>query len=112
MGFKTALEDSYLYWILVEKGSYTKAALHLGIPKSQISRRIVELERRLRKVLLFRNTRKIYLTEFGIFYFNSIDSVMREWGNIQDWTSPFFSDRFLSCFFVVQFSIFLWTFIS
>ncbi|NBU98327.1 MAG: hypothetical protein EBS19_08975 [Spirochaetia bacterium] len=28
------------------------------------------------------------------------------------WTSPFFSDRFLSCFFVVQFSIFLWTFIS
>jgi DNA-binding transcriptional LysR family regulator len=84
MSVGNGLEDSYLFWIIIKKGSYTKAAKELDIPKSQVSRRIVELERRLKKVLLIRNTRNINLTEIGSQYFNSIDSMMREWNAIQN----------------------------
>jgi methyl-accepting chemotaxis protein len=43
---------------------------------------------------------------------NAMEKMMKSLKAQSAWTSPFFSDRFLSCFFVVHFSIFLWTFIS
>jgi hypothetical protein len=51
---------------------------------------------------------KNVLTELENTIHNDIERELLK----MNWTSPFFSDRFLSCFFVVQFSIFLWTFIS
>jgi len=80
----TGLEDSFLFWTLIRTGSYTKAGLKLDIPKSQVSRRIIELERRMRKVLIIRNTRNIHLTEIGSEYYKSIDPIMREWNIVQE----------------------------
>lgn len=52
-----------------EFGSFTKAAKHLGIPKSRLSRQVSELEEKLSLKLIYRTTRVFKLTEEGkIFY--------------------------------------------
>ena len=54
---------------VVEDGSFTGAARHLGLPKSSVSRRVTALEQALRVRLLQRSTRKLVLTEAGRLYF-------------------------------------------
>lgn len=54
---------------VVEKRSFSKAALELGVSKSHISRQISQLENRLDAQLLIRSTRKITLTEVGQAFF-------------------------------------------
>ena len=54
---------------VVEDGSFTTAARHLGLPKSSVSRRVTALEQALRVRLLQRSTRKLVLTEAGRLYF-------------------------------------------
>ena len=44
-----------------------RAADRVGLPKSTVSRRVAELEKRLGERLLQRSTRKLAVTEFGIF---------------------------------------------
>lgn len=63
----TALEpnDLRLFAQVVEWGSFSRAADHLGMPKSSVSRRIAALEERVGERLLLRTTRKLSLTEFG-----------------------------------------------
>lgn len=53
---------------LMEHGSFTAAAKSLGIPKSTLSRRITGLEKRLGARLLYRSTRRLWLTELGTEY--------------------------------------------
>lgn len=57
--------DLVIFAHVVEHGSFTRAAEHLGLPKSTVSRRIALLEERLGERLLLRTTRRLTLTEFG-----------------------------------------------
>lgn len=54
-----------LFARVVEHGGFTAAARALGMPKSTLSRRISELERRQGVQLLRRSTRKLSLTDVG-----------------------------------------------
>lgn len=57
--------DLMLFAQVAESGSFSRAADHVGLPKSTVSRRIAALETRLGERLLARSTRKLGLTEFG-----------------------------------------------
>lgn len=68
------LEDMQLYVLVVETGSFTKAADYCHTPKSTISRRISQLERDLDTRLLQRTTRQLNMTEAGErFYQRAVD---------------------------------------
>lgn len=75
----SAMEDTYVFWNVARTGSFTRAAAELHIPKSQVSRRVADLERKMKKVLLTRTTRRVHLTEMGANYYTQIDSIMRDW---------------------------------
>ncbi len=51
--------------IVVKSGSFTRAAPHLGVSKSVVSRRISRLEEELGIQLLYRSTHSLSLTEAG-----------------------------------------------
>ena len=57
--------DLVLFARVVEAGSFSRAAERLQLPKSTVSRRIAELERRLGERLLARSTRRLAVTDFG-----------------------------------------------
>ncbi|MDO8298153.1 LysR family transcriptional regulator [Lacisediminimonas sp.] len=58
--------DLLLFAHIVETGSFSRAALRLGVPKSTVSRRLANLEAQLGERLLLRTTRKLTLTDFGM----------------------------------------------
>lgn len=63
------LNDYYYFVHVVEKGGFTRASESLGIPKSRLSRHIVQLEERLDTILIQRTTRQSKITELGeVFY--------------------------------------------
>ncbi len=53
---------------VVQTGSFSKAALKLGVSKSHVSKKITQLEQDLGIQLLHRSTRKLVLTEIGVIY--------------------------------------------
>ena len=57
---------------VVEGGSFTAAALRLGLPKSSISRSVSALEKSLGARLLQRTTRALSLTDAGQTYFQQV----------------------------------------
>lgn len=57
--------DLLLFAKVVDEGSFSRAALRVGLPKSTVSRRIAALETQLGERLLLRTTRKLSLTDFG-----------------------------------------------
>jgi len=61
----TSLDDLSMFVCLVEVGSFTQAAKKLNIPKSKLSRHLVQLELSIGSQLLIRTTRKQQLTESG-----------------------------------------------
>jgi DNA-binding transcriptional LysR family regulator len=67
MGQKMQIEpnDLLLFAHVVDDGSFTQAARHLGLPKSTVSRRLAALETQLGERLLLRTTRKLAVTDFG-----------------------------------------------
>ena len=65
------LDDLHLFVTLVEAGSFTVAAKKLGIAKSKVSRRLVQLEQKLACDLLLRTTRKQELTDSGRLLFSA-----------------------------------------
>lgn len=67
MSAPPALEpnDLLLFARVVEAGSFSRAAERVGAPKSTVSRRLAELERRLGERLLLRSTRRLSVTDFG-----------------------------------------------
>ena len=58
---------THLHWlsVLAQQGSYTAAAMRLGVSKAAMSQRIAELERAARVPLVQRTTRSVRLTEAG-----------------------------------------------
>ncbi len=89
MGSKMDLNQTLYFVAVVEYGSFTKAAEHLNIPKSTLSRNIQALESNLNLRLLNRSTRKLSLTKAGETYFNSclpmIQGLQKAQGQILDY---------------------------
>jgi DNA-binding transcriptional LysR family regulator len=58
---------THVHWlaILAEQGTYTAAAIRLGVSKSAVSQRIVELEKATGLSLVLRTTRSVRLTDAG-----------------------------------------------
>ena len=63
-----SVDDMILLAEVAETGSFTKAGVQVGIPKSTISQRIAQLEERLGLRLLNRSTRHVSLTSSGQVY--------------------------------------------
>ena len=63
---------------VVEGGSFVAAARGLGVSKSVITRRVRELEDRLKSQLLVRSTRRLTLTDAGASYFERCVRIVAE----------------------------------
>jgi len=72
------LNDLFYFAKVVEAGGFAAAGRVLGIPKSRLSRRIAELEKRLGARLLQRTTRKLALTEVGERYLRHCQAMLLE----------------------------------
>lgn len=59
------LNSLFLFVKVIERGSFTAASDHTGIPVATVSRRVKELEESLNLRLIERSTRRIRLTESG-----------------------------------------------
>jgi DNA-binding transcriptional LysR family regulator len=82
MGLSTTdLNEIVVFTRVVQAGSFIAASGQLGIPKSTVSRKVADLERRLNARLLQRTTRKLSLTDVGRTYF---DQCARIVGEIED----------------------------
>ncbi|MFZ2266299.1 MAG: LysR family transcriptional regulator [Azonexus sp.] len=57
--------DLLLFALIMETGSFARAAERAGLPKSTLSRRLTALETKLGERLLTRSTRRLSITEFG-----------------------------------------------
>jgi DNA-binding transcriptional LysR family regulator len=64
------LNEMVVFARVVQAGSFTTAAAELGMPKSTVSRKVSELEARLKSRLLQRTTRKLSLTDVGRTYYD------------------------------------------
>jgi DNA-binding transcriptional LysR family regulator len=72
------LNDLYFFVQVVDHGGYAAAGRALGIPKSKLSRRVLELEERLGVRLLQRSTRKLTVTELGQEYYQHCVAMLVE----------------------------------
>src|SRR4051794_16202615 len=75
------LNEMLVFTRVAQTGSFTTAAAELGMPKSTVSRKVTELEARLKARLLNRTTRKVSLTDVGRTYY---DYCARIAGEIED----------------------------
>jgi DNA-binding transcriptional LysR family regulator len=76
--------DTFAFVKVVQAGSFTGAARALQVPKTRVSRKVQELERRLGVQLLKRTTRKLGLTEAGTVYFQHCEPLARELEGAED----------------------------
>jgi DNA-binding transcriptional LysR family regulator len=71
-------EDMRLFCQVMESGSFTAAAEHLGLSKQFVSRRLIQLEERLGVRLLNRSTRRLDVTPLGQSYYESALRLLSE----------------------------------
>lgn len=72
------LNDLMVYLAVVDHGSYTLAGQALGLPKSNISRKVSRLEKSLGVQLLERTTRNVAMTELGEIYYQYCSRIKEE----------------------------------
>lgn len=63
---------------VVESGSFSGAAKLLGMPKTTVSAKVANLEKRLGVSLIQRTTRRLYVTEAGQNYFRHCAAAIKE----------------------------------
>lgn len=63
---------------VVQTGSFSQAALKLGVSKSHVSKRISQLEQYLDVQLIHRSTRKLVLTEIGVLYYQRCKRIIHD----------------------------------
>lgn len=74
-----ATSDELQHFVsVVECGSISAAAEHLGLTPSAVSRTLSRLEEKLATTLLNRTTRRMELTEEGRFFFNSAKEILQQ----------------------------------
>jgi LysR family transcriptional regulator, regulator for bpeEF and oprC len=78
MPMQQDLNEAVIFAKVVEKGSFTRAARSLGLPKTTVSRKVQDLEQRLGVRLLNRTTRQLNLTEAGAVYFEYSSRIAHE----------------------------------
>lgn len=71
------IEDMMLFYHVVDKGGFSKAAEALHICQTKVSRRIARLEESFDTPLLHRNMRDIALTETGKIVFEAAKDVLK-----------------------------------
>ena len=81
------LEDMKTFVRIVEAGGIGPAAEQMGIAKSAISRRLAELENRLRMTLINRTTRTSKITEGGQNYYNRSLQLINEVSELDSTTT-------------------------
>ncbi|HEB93774.1 MAG TPA: LysR family transcriptional regulator [Gammaproteobacteria bacterium] len=74
----TDIKRMQIFTLVVDTGSFSKAAKRLGIARSAISRHITALERTHGVRLLNRTTRHLSLTEAGRIYYESCTRIAAE----------------------------------
>ena len=72
------LNEILVFARVVQAGGFTAAAKELGMPKSTVSRKVTELEERLKSRLLQRTTRKLSLTDAGRTYYDYASRITAE----------------------------------
>src|SRR5215467_9660059 len=72
------LNEILVFTRVVQAGSFVAASAQLGIPKSTVSRKVADLEKRLNARLLQRTTRKLSLTDVGRTYFDQCARIVSE----------------------------------
>jgi DNA-binding transcriptional LysR family regulator len=77
------LNDMMVFRTVVEQGSFTKAANSIGLPKSNISRKVSRLEEKLGVLLLERTTRALRLSDIGQIYYEHCVRIHDEINNAQ-----------------------------
>lgn len=77
------LEAMAILVAAVETGSLTAASRKLGVPLPTVSRKLSELEARLRAQLLIRSTRKLTLTETGAAYVTACKQILEQVGDAE-----------------------------
>ncbi len=63
---------------VVEAGSFTRAADQLGLPRSTLSKLVLDLERHLGVRLVQRTTRQVVITAEGTAYYDRIASILTD----------------------------------
>ncbi len=74
--------DLFSFVSIVDAGSFTKAAVELGLSPSVLSKRIRRLEGELKVSLLKRDTRKIFLTEAGKQCYDEVSRLRGEFEQV------------------------------
>lgn len=72
------LDEMEIFYYVAEFKSFSKAAQHLKVSKSFISKKITTLEQHLRANLILRSTRKLTLTEAGESFYSYATNIVRE----------------------------------
>ncbi|MEB0040885.1 MULTISPECIES: LysR family transcriptional regulator [unclassified Pseudomonas] len=81
---------THVYWlsVLAEQGTYTAAAIRLGVSKSAVSQRIVELEKVMGMSLVQRTTRSVRLTDAGLALVRDVggayEQIARSFSEVRD----------------------------
>lgn len=75
------IEDAMLFVKIVQAGSLTQAALQLYSSKSQLSRRMSQLEQRLNAQLLVRQSRGLQLTAQGEAFYQACLNIQDQFQN-------------------------------
>lgn len=78
------LNDLYYFAMVAQHGGFSAAGRALGVPKSKLSLRVLQLEKRLGALLFHRSTRSIQLTEVGTRFLEHCRNLVHEAEAAQD----------------------------
>lgn len=78
------LDDFYFFAVVVEHGGFSAAERATDIPKSKLSRRILNLEEHLGVRLIHRNSRQFSVTEMGMQIFHQAKIMQNAAKSAQD----------------------------
>jgi len=89
---KANLDDLYMFVVLVESGSFTLAAKKLNMPKSKLSRHLVQLEKSLATQLLIRTTRSQEFTQSGQLLYQKCKPHIEALSKVEEEVGSFISE--------------------